>query len=128
MEQWRCIRSCFFRSQLFEPGMELGGEENEIPRHFKSVIDGRVGTRDKIIPDSPKIPIEELMKDSPKELQDKAKTLWSMNKAELCAHGRFLGVEFNPDEMTRAEMIKQVVELKNKRGSTLQEQVDITKR
>jgi hypothetical protein len=108
--------------------MEASGEENEIPRHFKSIIDGRVGTRDKAVKEDPKIPLEELMKDSPKELQEKAKSLWTMNKAELCAHGRYLGIEFNAEETTRAAMIKQIVELKDKRGTTMQEMVDITKR
>jgi hypothetical protein len=126
MEQWKCVRACFFRSQYFAPGMIIDGDENEIPRHFKSVVDNREGRRDKPVKEEKKIPIEELMKDSP--LLEKAKHLTTMNKAELCAHGRFLGVEFNAEEMTRAQMIKEIVELKDKRGETLQEQIDITKR
>jgi hypothetical protein len=68
------------------------------------------------------------MKDTPPELQEKAKYLRHMNKAELCAYGRKLGETFNADAMTRAEMIKVCVELQDKRGTTMQEQVDITKR
>jgi hypothetical protein len=126
--QWKCIRACFFRSQYFTPGMDLDGESNEMPRHFRNIEDGSYGTRDKAVREEKKIPLDELMKDSSKELQEKAKSLWTMNKAELCAHGRFLGEVFNADEMTRAEMIKKCVELKDKRGTTIQEQVDITKR
>lgn len=130
MEQWKCNKTCFFRSRLWTEGETVGGEEDEMPRHFRSVNDGRIGKLgQKEVAEQmaePKISLEEIMKDSP--LLEKAKYLNQMNKAELCAYGRSLGVEFKPDEMTRAEMIKEVTELKEKRGVTNQDMADLTKR
>jgi hypothetical protein len=130
MEQWRCVRTCFFRSRLWNEGDITDGTEDEIPRHFKSVTDGRVGIFGKKVKEEqqaePKIVLEDIMKDSP--LLEKAKYLNQMNKAELCAMGRSLGVEFNAEEMTRAEMIKIVIELKEKRGVTNQDISNALKR
>jgi len=130
MEQWQCIRACFFRSKMYLPGEIVTGVSDEIPRHFRALNDGRFGTLGKVqpsnaVPES-KIPLEDLMKDSP--LLEKAKYMNQMNKAELCAYGRSLGIEFNADDMTRAEMIKACIEVRDKRGTTNQELADVAKR
>jgi hypothetical protein len=125
MEKWQCIRTCFFRSQLFTPGMITSGEENEIPRHFVSMIDEREGQYGKVKKEIHKVDIETMMKSSP--LIEKAKNLSQMNKVELCMYGRTLGIEFNPDDTTRHEMIKACVEAKERRPETIQEIVNATK-
>jgi hypothetical protein len=127
MEKWQCIRTCFFRSQLFTPGMITSGVENEIPRHFISTIDEREGQYGKAKNESQdqKVDIESMMKGSP--LAEKAKSLSQMNKIELCLYGRTLGLEFISDDMTRHDMIKSIVEAKDKRQETAQEQVNVTK-
>lgn len=106
------------------------GDEQDIPRHFRSLKDGRYGTFGKAKNDDAKpeqkVSIEELLKDSP--LLEKAKYMNQMNKAELCAYGRSLGLEFNQMDMTRAEMIKACIETRDKRGTTNQELADTVKR
>jgi hypothetical protein len=126
MEQWKCVRVCFFRSRLWELGDEATGDEDQMPRHFVSLVDSREGTFGKKSLESsdvnPRVSIESVMKDSP--LLEKAKYLNQMNKAELCALGRTLGLEFIAEEMTRAEMIKVCIEAREKKGLTNQELVN----
>jgi hypothetical protein len=126
MEQWKCVRVCFFKGKLYNKGEVVSGEAINIPRHFKSIIGDKEGELGKERQNEPKVSLEDIMKDSP--LLEQAKNLRSMNKAELCAYGRSMGLQFLAEEMTRAEMIRDCIEAKDKKGTTNQEMADMTKR
>ena len=130
MEKWQCVRVCFFQSKLYQEGETVEGNEEDMPRHFVSLQDGRKGClgakEAEQRKQEPMIDLEAVMKGSP--LLEKAKHLSQMNKHELISYGTTLGLNLNPEEFTRAEMIRECIEAKEKRGSTNQELANVTKR
>jgi hypothetical protein len=125
MEQWRCVRPCFFRGKLYQVGEEVVGVSKDIPRHFWNKNTKKPGTFGQQEVAEKPVELDTFMGESP--FLEKTKYLRHMNKLELCSLAKTLGTRFNPDEMTRAEMIVEIGKLKDSQAPTNQELVEATK-
>lgn len=125
-ESWRCIRQCYFRDKLFIPGEIITGDASEIVRHFVSEITGKEGEFGKK-PETTIQPNEKLEAELgyivDLDNMEKAKRLRTMNKIDLAAYGRELGIVFD-SELTRAEMISKCIEKQIELGYSNQAQAN----